>query len=182
MKIYFVRHGQAMHNVNQDYTNPANQDARLTRSGRAQAYTTARELSYHVPRWDVVFTSPLTRCLETMDEILQEIPSKDPPVATDFLLECQGDGHICNQRRNREELTELWPQVEFNLHSQPRLHYMSPRESAEDLESRMHFVVKLVRQMEGEHALIVSHHDLIEAYLGESLPNAGYCVLDTSRS
>lgn len=182
MKIYFVRHGHAKHNVDGDYTNPANQDAALTPSGRAQVYATARELSYKVPHWDAVFTSPLTRCLQTTEEILQEIPSLSRPVVTDFLLECQGGGHICNQRKRRSELQPQYPGMDFTMEETPLLHYASPRETHETLERRMDFLVKLVRQMEGEHALFVTHHELIEAYVGESLPNAGYYVLDTSRS
>ena len=55
-----------------------------------------------------------------------------------------------------------------------------PKETDETLESRMDFLMKIVNVLHGENILIVSHHDLIESYIGESLKNAGVYVINRS--
>ena len=91
---------------------------------------------------------------------------------TDLLIERRGGGHICNQRKKTERLQALWPDWQFVL-SEDRDYVNKDKESDEALESRMDFLMKIVNALHGENILVVSHHDLIESYIGESLRNAG---------
>lgn len=63
--IYLIRHAQAQHNVNLEYHIP---DAKLTKVGRGQAtdlYNNYPHLETSSSGPEVVFTSPLTRTIET---------------------------------------------------------------------------------------------------------------------
>lgn len=91
---------------------------------------------------------------------------------TDLLIERRGGGHICNQRKKTETLQALWPDWQFVL-SEDRDRTDGAKESDETLEARMDFLMKIVSALHGENILVVSHHDLIESYIGESLKNAG---------
>lgn len=179
MRIYFVRHAQGTHNLGGDaaYYDPANEDAPLTEIGLAQVRNTAEALGKEVEKFDHIFTSSLTRCLQTAEVIYREVPSRKP-IVTDFLLEAQGGGHICNQRRSMETLESKFPEFEFAIPGESTYHYTMPREDDAAIRKRVDFIVDLASKMGGENVLMVSHHDTIYAYTGQSLRNADYCVVE----
>lgn len=165
------------------YTDPGNQDSPLTFMGQQQCYAWARGRAPFVPKWDIVFTSSLTRCLQTTQEVLREIPG-ETPIVTDFLLGQQGGGLVINQRKSRDAIRKEFSGYELMIPDEPLLHYTSPPETREQMVQRMQFIVGLARQMEGENVLIVADSDLIEAYSGHRLlPCEAYSyVWETSRS
>jgi len=179
MKVTFVRHGEAAHNVSytlrQDesaYTDPVHRDAPLTAQGKLQAEQVKLEGPY-----DVAFVSSLTRTLQTFD-IIRMHTSCAKAIVTDFLLERQGGGHICNQRRDLDTLQRKFPDFEYAIPPASTRHYQMEFETAEELRERVRFIVDIARKMGGENVLMVSHHDVIQAYTGQSLPNCGYCVVE----
>ena len=122
----------------------------------------AKDLAKQVPCWDYIFTSPLTRCLQTTEAILEQIPTKSAPQVTDLLVERRGGGHICNQRKKTNRLQDLWPNWQFVL-SEDRDRVNEAKETDETLEARMDFLMKIVNSLHGENILLVTHHDLIES-------------------
>lgn len=59
----------------------------------------------------MAFVSSLTRTLQTFDIIRMHTPCAKA-IVTDFLLERQGGGHICNQRRDLDTLQRKFPGFE----------------------------------------------------------------------
>lgn len=181
MQIIFMRHGEAGHNQgarlrgDAAYKDPAYADAHLTATGRQQALETAKILEARFGRFDHVFTSPLTRCLQTTQIVHSIVPSRSP-IATDFLLERSGDGHVCNDRKPRETLVKRYPEWGFAIPEESLLNSGMPREEPEAVKKRMEFIVNLALKMGGESALIVSSCDSIYEYTKEYLPHAGYVV------
>jgi broad specificity phosphatase PhoE len=76
-KFIFVRHGEAQHNVDfhvkgqAAFTDPANKDAPLTAEGIQQAKATANALET-IPLILGIWSSPLTRAIQTAEEIFKE--------------------------------------------------------------------------------------------------------------
>ena len=66
-RIHFIRHAEGTHNVNREYKNIINLDARLTELGEKQCKDLAEELIDRriLQTSELVVTSPLTRCLQT---------------------------------------------------------------------------------------------------------------------
>lgn len=61
--LHIVRHAQGTHNVNKNYRDEINLDARLTELGRQQCEQLAQRVT-DLPI-DLIVTSPLTRCVQT---------------------------------------------------------------------------------------------------------------------
>lgn len=70
--VHFIRHGESTHNVNKNYHDIANLDARLTDKGKEQCRAVAKRVAkcrigtvHHdiYTRADLLVTSPLTRCI-----------------------------------------------------------------------------------------------------------------------
>ncbi|CAB9509952.1 Pfam:PGAM [Seminavis robusta] len=73
-RIHIVRHAEGTHNVNKEYSDMVNLDARLTEKGKEQCQRLAQKLQDASPssalgqllkNTELVVTSPLTRCLQT---------------------------------------------------------------------------------------------------------------------
>ena len=102
--IYLIRHGHAAHNEAADlqgeiaYEDPQWKDSQLTAKGRQQIS--------EIPAANVslIYTSPLTRCLETARAFKATCGFTGKLVADDFLLETQGGSHYCNERRPKVEI------------------------------------------------------------------------------
>ena len=115
--IVLVRHGVAMHNLASDDACPNVYDAPLC----AEGY---KEASYHGPNtialsletnWEniVVFTSPLTRCLQTCMAMTDTLKtnSKRLILATPLLIE--EDPTISSAGRSLSKLKKEFPKVEW---------------------------------------------------------------------
>ena len=120
--LHVCRHAQGSHNVNQEYRNIENLDARLTPEGYAQCEKLAQRLLsdddwmniLHHPREDLlVVSSPLTRCLQTtrlsFAPLLKKTPHL-PIVAHEAIRETVN--YNCDRRRTIAELTS-----EFNTNN-----------------------------------------------------------------
>lgn len=184
-KFIFVRHGEAEHNVaahgpegNAAYTNPKYKDAPLTPTGIEQAKATGQALC----QYDIIdiWTSPLTRTIQTTEEIF-ELTSAQEVYYHDSLLEVLGDGHVCNDRKTKRELKKEHPghQVTFLPEMPP---WWCERENHTSVHRRMLSLVLLIAHMykdvpEGSYVCLVSHWGAIHALTGKALKNAEYVVL-----
>ena len=179
MKVTFLRHGEAAHNVSftlrQDesaYTDAVHRDAPLTSQGRMQA----EQVKLPGP-YDIAFVSSLTRALQTFDAVRMHT-SCAKAIVTDFLLERQGGGHICNQRRDLTTLLRKFPDFDYAIPPSSLRHYDMEFETDDELRERVRFIIDIARKMGGENVLMVAHHDVIQAYTGRSLRNCDYCVVE----
>jgi broad specificity phosphatase PhoE len=183
-KFIFVRHGEAEHNVafhekgHAAFTDPAYRDAPLTQKGHEQARSTGKALSdYKILD---IWSSPLTRAIETAEEIFEEINCAEFWLH-DSLLECLGGGHACNERKSRKDLKEKFPMWKRDfLPDLPP--FWGTRENFTSLHRRMLSFVLLLAHLykdvaEGSHVVIVSHADALGALTRRPFKNAEFAVL-----
>ena len=184
-KFIFVRHGEATHNVafnvakdQSVFLDPTHEDASLTELGVKQAQTTGKALfSYKLLD---IWCSPLTRCIQTAEEIFEEA-NCGQMYLHDNLLERLGGGHICNKRKDRSVLEKT-----FTLWKTSFLPEFPPlwieREPTSAVRTRMLMLVLLLAELykdapESSHVLMISHNDAIACITGKSLKNAEFIVL-----
>ena len=114
VQFIFLRHGEATHNKafhqeNQNemsvFTNKEFRDAPLTPLGIEQARTVGEKLAkeFGLDGWTAMWCSPLTRAIETANEIYEEI-NVNEMVLHDNLIEMQIEKNVCNYRSTRDEL------------------------------------------------------------------------------
>lgn len=78
IKIIFVRHGQSTENVainngtEYDHTN-----IKLTKLGKKQARQTGKYLNKIFGKFDIIYTSPIERCIETTNLIYEQLDLTD---------------------------------------------------------------------------------------------------------
>ncbi len=192
-----MRHGEADHNVaalsegDAAYLNPAYKDAPLTAKGREQILESARELLKTYLRIDGILCSPLTRTIQTARCVKEIIPCDQKILLLDPLIECQGGGHICNQRQEAPLLRDLNPDTDTrcvpiaSYYTQDTMTSRS-RETPTQMQWRAHTFIQMVRYgylaasylpKKSGVILVVSHHETLQAWLGVSLKNGEYKVV-----
>ena len=179
-----MRHGEAEHNVafhahgESVFRDTKYRDAPLTEKGIEQAREAAKALS----KFDIIdiWTSPLTRCIQTAEEVFEET-NPSSIILHDNLLECLGGGHVCNERREKSELKKLYPSKDMKfLPTLPQ--YWSERENGYSVRQRMYMMIMLLADIYSDlshdkYILIVSHSTAIDCLIGKCLKNAEYVVL-----
>lgn len=179
----FVRHGEAEHNAashnglgDKAFTDSKYKNAPLTAKGKEQARATGEALSKRVIL--DIWSSPLTRCIETAEEIYEEINCAELWLH-DSLMERLGGGHVCNERHLCSNIKKMFPcwRTEFLPEFPPLwLH----RENQTSLQRRMLAFVLLLAEMyknikgDGASVLIVGHADAIYSLTHKSLKNAEF--------
>lgn len=185
-KFIFIRHGEADHNVafrenNRDesvFLDEKYRDAPLTSKGIQEAKTTGIKLSER--KILDIWSSPLTRCIQTAEEIFEETGAQDMYLH-DSLLERLGGGHYCNERKSKQEL-----KTKYNYINVKHLPEFGPlwieRENQTALFHRMLSFVLLLSSLyekvpETLDICIVSHKDAIVTLTGKELQNAEPVIL-----
>ncbi len=151
MKVYCIRHAEAMHNtkrlINGDIQNISN----LTEKGRQQAEKVAEELKNI--KLDVIFTSQFHRAMQTA-----EIISKfhDCPVIPDKRINEPFFG----------KKFELKP-IEFYRSERKSGKFTKKEKDGESLEEVKARVYDFIDELKGEYksVLIVSHQDPLRFFL-----------------
>jgi broad specificity phosphatase PhoE len=182
-RFTFVRHAEAEHNVafrekkdESVFQDEQYKDAVLTAKGFEQAKETATALS-SLKIIDI-WCSPLTRCLQTADEIFEET-SAQTIYLHDNLLERLGGGHVCNSRKSKTEIKR----IEYCTYNTKYLAETPvtwiERENEYALRQRMFMLIILLADIYKDcstdsHIVIVSHADAICSLTGKSLKNAEY--------
>lgn len=180
----FARHGEAEHNVAfhidgpSVFSNPKYSDAPLTEKGILQAQELGKKLSslHFVDIW----SSPLTRCIQTSFEIFEEIDAQEINLH-DNLIERQCYSEVCNRRKAKSELLKNFEMC--NMDSLPELPstWIKP-ENSYNLCQRMYMMIMLLAHIHNDksknsYILIVSHHQAIREFTGKDLQNAEYVAL-----
>lgn len=177
----FVRHGQAEHNTAAErvgdaaYEDPLYQDAHLTELGHQQAKAAGRTIAALQNRRNVhVYSSPLSRCIQTAEGILEAGVKASSFTLHDMLLERLHKNHICNARKTPIEIRSQFPRWDTRfLPLYPPL-FSSQSEPYESVSLRMRAFVEYLQQYYEDNytmIVIVSHHDAIESLLHLKLAN-----------
>ncbi len=177
-KIYWIRHGQAKHNelakkIGED-SYCILRDPELTDLGINQAEKCKKIM---IPEnVELVLVSPLTRTLQTAKLIFTNI-SNDKQYETslpeikmisyDELLEYPQGNHICNYRKNKSMLIELFPFVEYNITE--NIKWSPDKESYADLDKRINririIISNLIRKQKYKRIAVVCHNSLMKHVL-----------------
>ena len=122
-RIHWIRHAEGYHNVNRQYRDIANLDARLTSKGIGQCQRLSQEIQRDgwlvrtKPNDLLVVTSPLTRCVQTALAVLEQplscLPHATKIVAHESLRETVN--YNCDRRRKISEIAKEFPRVDFSL-------------------------------------------------------------------
>jgi len=169
--IYCIRHGLAYHNVkalemgSQAYVLDECFDAPLVDKGLQQAKDLGEQ-------WEAlsliqkVFVSPLTRTLETCQEIFKMHPDVKI-IALDVIKEFPQGLQICNKRRDKKDLQEKFSRIDFSqLESESDQMWRKERmEHIEELRERIKDFKKFLKGLEETDVAVVSH----SAFLNETL-------------
>ena len=176
ISLYYIRHGQASHNVAADlygdyaYFDPVYTDSSLTEIGIKQA--TDLQLFFKKNCPDIVFSSPLKRCLQTLDYAL--IHYHKEILVDDRLAERLGE-HPCNKRSHKHEISKF---VNRKLHIDKvndNHNWITKREHDNDIIHRgKEWYFELLNYLKNNHDIkkvaIFSHYDFLTTILTNGLP------------
>lgn len=162
--VYFIRHGQATHNVGFDlhgesaYLSEEYINAPLTTKGIDQAQRARTELKNN--EIELIFTSPLQRTIETTMNIFQEDGVIGVPViALDELREID-QTHPCNRRENKTVIAAKYPMINVDRLTESDEYY-----SATLPEDRYERLQRILMEAKEKQIAVVSHHDALMQFL-----------------
>eukprot|EP01113_Clastostelium_recurvatum_P037018 TRINITY_DN5370_c0_g1_i1.p1 TRINITY_DN5370_c0_g1~~TRINITY_DN5370_c0_g1_i1.p1 ORF type:complete len:583 (+),score=91.49 TRINITY_DN5370_c0_g1_i1:29-1777(+) len=162
-RLVIVRHGQSEQNAALDLMQPdidtlagvRDADIRLTEIGEWQAQQCGRYLAT-TPQFDVCFTSPYTRTIQTAEHIISQLPYKLKLHKENWLREKEF-GHL--HGLTPAQVKAKFPQ-EYEIRVRDgRYWYRFPGgENYCDVELRLHcFLEKLSRDYAGRNVLVITH-------------------------
>lgn len=179
MKITFVRHGFADHNQGfldegeSAYSSLKYRYSRLTELGHMQAKAA------DVPDTDIVFVSPLVRCIETARDIFGYLRTL---YLSDGLLETQGP-YPCNWREPKSLIDIKYSNVNTDLIS-PNYSLMEEKESRMHLHERaeqtLTYLISKSKSLGARSITIVTHNDWLEATFDRKFRNGEVYTIETS--
>ena len=181
--ILCIRHGRAVHNVLCDeigeeaYFLKESYDAPLVEEGILQAKELGNN-SKQLKNIDIVFVSPLTRTLQTAENIFEK-NQKVKIVALDKIKEFPQGIDICNKRRNRIELKEKFKKVDFSLldSDSDQMWREDRYEKVEELKERIDEFKKFVMNENDNNIAIVSHNNFLKELLFQNCDDETF-ILD----
>lgn len=170
MKVTFIRHGFADHNRGflsegeEAYLSNTYRLSRLTKVGIEQIEAAV------VPPCDLVFSSPLIRCIETTRILV----GHDKIVyLCDGLLETQGP-YPCNTREQKERILLKYNNIDAMMIAD---NYKMPETNeefdsiAERAKKTLEFIVALAKTKNAESILIVTHNDWLKSMFNRDFKN-----------
>ena len=181
--ILCIRHGRAFHNVLSDkigekaFFLKESFDAPLVEEGILQAKELG-ENSKQLKNIDIVFVSPLTRTLQTAENIFEKNQIVRI-VALDKMKEFPQGIEICNKRRNRIELKEKFKKVDFSLldSDSDQMWREDRYEKVEELKERIDEFKKFVMNENDNNIAIVSHNNFLKELLFQNCDDETF-ILD----
>ena len=177
----FLRHGEAQHNVAYKehgasvFKDEAYRDPPLTSKGEGQASAVGKSL-FSYPILDI-WCSPLTRCIQTAENIFEEI-NVNNIYFHDALLELQVGGYTVCQRKPKAELKEKYGCWTLDFLADIPAVWTSV-EPLSILRARMMMFLSYLAHFyrdkpETSHVLIISHQYAIHSLTGVSLKTAEF--------
>ena len=169
--IYCIRHGLALHNVlgqeigSKAYFLEKCFDAPLVDKGILQAKELGKKWD-NLDKIQKVFVSPLTRTLQTTENIFKDkIGLKI--IALDGIKEFPQGMETCNKRREKKELEVNFKSIDFSeLDSDTDQMWREDRfETIEELEQRIEDFKNLLKKLDDENVAVVSHSSFLKQML-----------------
>ncbi|MCI0473040.1 MAG: 2,3-bisphosphoglycerate-dependent phosphoglycerate mutase [Ignavibacteria bacterium] len=153
-KLVIVRHGQSQWNLENRFTGWIDID--LSPKGIEEAHSAGKKLAGY--KFDMAFTSALTRAQRTLDIILDEIGQKGIPVEKDKALNERMYGDL--QGLNKDETREKFGADQ--VHIWRRSYDVAPPngESLKDTAARVmpYWEEKIVPELKNNKCILISAH------------------------
>jgi broad specificity phosphatase PhoE len=193
VQFVFLRHGEATHNEafhrkneneNDAFTNKEFRDAPLTSLGIEQAQAVSEKLvkEFGIDGWTAIWCSPLTRAIQTANEIYEEINVHET-ILHDNLIEMQIEKNVCNHRSTRNEIDKKYYNMWETKHLADIQSGWNKSENPTTVRYRMWmlcaFLSELYKDRPNPRILIVSHANAIQELTGRYLKNCEYCVVNS---
>jgi broad specificity phosphatase PhoE len=168
--LYVVRHGQGVHNVKESEVGREEwnrhwsklsgdgtvvwEDAALTEHGEQQARDIATSGLADVPPPEIIYTSPLRRCLRTTQLAFAPHLHSKTPLIKENLRERLGV-HTCDKRGSRSSIVSAFPSFELepDFAEDDELWKADQRETIDEHVVRS---TKLLGEIFDEHSVFVS--------------------------
>jgi probable phosphoglycerate mutase len=185
VNLYFIRHGESMHNLNQKNKNIF--DSPLTNNGITQSTNLYKNILDIKP--DLIYTSPLRRTLQTLFySLLNQINTKIPIIIDDDVREFNR-GRPCDFRHNKDQIIKFTKLFNYNnidytnISNNPN---SNKSESFENVNKRVQiWLEKLKIYIKDKphitNIVVYSHAMFIRAaldYLSKKIKKNGTCDLD----
>jgi 2,3-bisphosphoglycerate-dependent phosphoglycerate mutase len=160
--LVLVRHGQSEWNLQNLFTGW--RDVGLTEKGIAEARAAGRQLKALGLRFDIAFTSALTRAQRTLDLMLDELGQRSIPVLRDQALNERDYGDLSGL--NKDDARRKWG--EEQVHVWRRSYDVAPPggESLKDAAARVlpYYLREILpRVLRGERTLVSAHGNSLRA-------------------
>jgi len=163
-EIYFIRHGEALHNRMYLYfgVEAYNKfiDTSLLSSGYNQAYK-LRNNWKNINKIELVLVSPLLRTLQTCQTIFSNKIDNNKIELLDHIIEYpQGNHDKCNMRKNKDLLNILYPN--YNIKNiKDELKWNNKTETLEELNKRIQKFINFIGNKKEKHIAVISHNSFI---------------------
>jgi 2,3-bisphosphoglycerate-dependent phosphoglycerate mutase len=160
--LVLVRHGQSEWNLQNLFTGW--RDVGLTDKGVSEARAAGRQLKALGLRFDIAFTSALTRAQRTLDLMLDELGQRSIPVLRDQALNERDYGDLSGL--NKDDARRKWG--EEQVHVWRRSYDVAPPggESLKDTAARVlpYYLQEILpRVLRGERVLVSAHGNSLRA-------------------
>jgi len=160
--LVLVRHGQSEWNLQNLFTGW--RDVGLTDKGISEARAAGRQLKALGLRFDIAFTSALTRAQRTLDLMLDELGQRSIPVLRDQALNERDYGDLSGL--NKDDARRKWG--EEQVHIWRRSYDVAPPggESLKDTAARVlpYYLQEILpRVLRGERVLVSAHGNSLRA-------------------
>lgn len=153
MDIFVVQHGETEATLTNEFE--GFRDTPLTDRGRTQAKEVARRLNHN--EFDLLFSSPLKRALDTSKIIAQEVGT-DIRIEEDLKEICYGSWE--GKERSSISSTHSWNDNKYNF-SYPGSFRGTPGQSYADIYQRVVDFFEKLRQKDLKSVLVVTHLGVI---------------------
>ncbi len=165
MKVYFVRHGEGVHNANHLYSYP---EAPLTDKGMQQAKFAGKRIKT-LPI-ELIISSPYKRTVQTTNIINKNLNKK--VIYNDLAVEIRRPTEISGKNRYDPDIIKIKKQLDKHFHL-PNWHF-SDEENFYDLRKRAFVFITYLQSLKQQQVLVVTHMVFIQAVvltmmLGEKL-------------
>lgn len=162
--LVLVRHGQSEWNLKNLFTGWKDPD--LTEKGRAEARDAGSKLKAQGFKFDVAFTSALTRAQHTLDIALSEMGQTGLPIRRHLALNERDYGDLSGL--NKDDARKKWGEEQVHIW---RRSYDVPPPGGESLKDTLartlpYFVQEILPcVLRGERTLVVAHGNSLRALI-----------------
>ena len=175
--LHLIRHGQGFHNLLGDlyrdfgktvdstggdksgnpYVRPEIEDSPLTAVGRQQAKA-LRPTTKALTGIELVVLSPLQRAAQTAALAMPHLKDIVPWIGHPLVQETSGV-NVCDRRRDREEIQDDFPWVEWGRLDSEKDEFFDPdeRESARSVSDRGYDFMRWVRARPESEIIVATH-------------------------